>query len=255
MTGKRPIDRVQLSLYHSLKKNFSQFLRNNLEARCVRVNPNANDMPYRKVQSKIIVYVLTCFVLFTLLWPASLPGQSTLDVNFNGQPDQVPGSQILVQQYIEQGMYFRALPNTDGFARVWTGMPPEWPNNGTPYLQATLGDSLVFNVADGASFGLASVDLAAFTTGLPSYAVTFVGYRPNGSTITANFSGHGTDFQTYHFDPDWSSDLVKVEIPNDGWSLDNLVVAVPEPGSFAFLTLGAAILAFKRFMTQRTLCS
>jgi hypothetical protein len=33
----------------------------------------------------------------------------------------------------------------------------------------------------------------------------------------------------------------------DGWSLDNLVLSVPEPGSSSFLVLGAALAALRRF--------
>jgi len=184
-------------------------------------------------------------VLQVLLWPTLALCQGTLRINFDGLPAQVPGSQVLVQQYSESGISFQPLAGSDGFARVWTGMPPEWPSDGTPYLQATTGDSLSFRSESGSSFGLLSVDLAAFTTGLPDYTLDFIGYLNNGGTVSTSFSGTGINFQTYNFGPDWSSGLTRVEISNYAWSLDNLVVAVPEPGIPKLIALGAIVMASK----------
>jgi hypothetical protein len=177
--------------------------------------------------------------------PAVCTGQGTLHITFDGPPYQVPGSQILVQQYSELGMSFRPIPGTDGFARVWTNMPPEWPDNGSPYLQATAGDSLRISYI-AASFGLVSVDLAAFTTGLPDYTVNFFGYRQDGSIITTSFSGNGIEFQTYKFGPEWLYGLARVDIPNHRWSLDNLVVFIPEPSAAALLLAGGLVFSVFR---------
>jgi hypothetical protein len=188
----------------------------------------------------------TLFLAIATLTSAVCFGQGTLQITFDGPPLQPPGSDFLVQQYFESGMYFRSPPGSDGFARTWTGLPPEWPNNGTPYLSAGAGDSLAFSFANESSFGVASVDLAGFSTGAPDYTVDFVGYRSDGGTISTSFSGTGVDFQTYYFGSDWSSGLTRVEIPNYGWSLDNLVVAVPEPSANALLIIGFIISRFRR---------
>jgi hypothetical protein len=87
--------------------------------------------------------------------------------------------------------------------------------------------------------------------------VRFVGYRFDGSTVSTDLTTDGIidgtgplgDFQTFNFGPEWSG-LSRVEIPTDGWSLDNLVVSIPEPGTWALLVLGG-VLAGCRFWKRR----
>ncbi|HPY30024.1 MAG TPA: PEP-CTERM sorting domain-containing protein [Verrucomicrobiota bacterium] len=94
---------------------------------------------------------------------------------------------------------------------------------------------------DGGLFGLYSVDLAGYSGILLDFTVHFIGYRPDGSTVSALFSGSGLNFQTFYFGPEFSG-LARGEIPTIGWSLDNLVVAVPEPGAWALLSVGGLLL-------------
>jgi hypothetical protein len=54
-------------------------------------------------------------------------------------------------------------------------------------------------------------------------------------------SGSGTQFQTFYFGPGWSA-LASVEVPGPDWSLDNLIVVVPELGTARFVFL--AVLLF-----------
>lgn len=92
------------------------------------------------------------------------------------------------------------------------------------------------------------MDLAEYSTLFQTpLLVPFVGYRSDGSVVNTSFTTDGiidgtgpiADFQTFHFGPEWSG-LTRVEIPAYGWSLDNLVVAVPEPGPWALLILAGA---------------
>jgi hypothetical protein len=190
-------------------------------------------------------------LLIVFAWPVLCLGQGTLHITFDGPPYQVPGSGVLVQQYFEQGMYFRPIPGTDGFVRTWTNMPPEWPNNGTPYIQTTRGDSLSFSYLNGPVFGLVSVDLARATAGFSSYTVHFVGYRSDGSSITTTLSGTNIEFETHYFGPEWSYGLTRVEIPNYPWSLDNLVVIIPEPATTALLLVGVLAIGLLRLGRRR----
>jgi len=176
-------------------------------------------------------------------------GQGTLRITFDGPPPQPPGTATLMQLYEESGVRFSPIPGTDGFVRRG-GANQLYPENGTVYLQATLGDSLTFGMYDGSPFGLVSVDLAEYSTVVPdAVTVHFVGYRHDGSIVTTDlttdgiFDGTGplADFQTFNFGPQFTG-LDRVEIPTYLWSLDNLVVAIPEPSTWALLLVGGALL-------------
>ena len=123
----------------------------------------------------------------------------------------------------------------------------------------------MFSTVNGSLFDLLSVDLAEYSTVVPNaVTVHFIGYYMNGSTITQDFTTDGiidgtgplVDFQTFNFNPkDWTG-LTRVEIPNSGWSLDNLVVrapGVPEPTTGALFLLGAGALWFLHTHRQQAL--
>jgi hypothetical protein len=108
----------------------------------------------------------------------------------------------------------------------------------------------MFSFNSGSLFSLVSMDLGEFSTlysGQP-LTVSFIGYHPDGSTVTESFTTDGiidgtgplADFQTFHFTG--FTDLTRVEVPTYGWSLDNLVVSVPEPASGTVLALGGLLL-------------
>lgn len=127
------------------------------------------------------------------------------------------------------------------------------PDDGSAYLQTLLvpAETLQFSFTNGSVFGLLSVDLAEYSTVRPNaVTVQFVGYHPDGSTVTTSFTTDGiidgtgplADFQTFSFNGLIFTDLTRVEIPTSGWSLDNLVVFVPEPSGGALLALGGLLL-------------
>jgi hypothetical protein len=183
-------------------------------------------------------------------------GQGTLQITFDGPPIIAPGTSIEVTNYSEFGMLFTPLPGSYGFSRWGAATDPRDPDDGTAYLRAALGDSLMFRFVNGSAFDLISVDLAEYSTVVPGPAtVQFIGYHADGSTVTSSFTTDGiidgtgplADFQTFYFDSkDWS-DLTHVEIPNSLWSLDNLVVTVPEPSAGALLLLGALALGAQKW--------
>jgi hypothetical protein len=169
-------------------------------------------------------------------------GQGTMRITFDGPPPQPPGTQYGLYEYSESGILFTPVgpPNPDNqFTRNGGGILG-YPDDGTPYLQAGVGESLMFSFTDGSLFSLRSVDLAGYSDVVPDFTVAFVGYRTDGSTVSTSFSGTGIGFQPFYFGSEFS-DLTRVEIPTFGWSLDNLVVSVPEPSGFAFGAL--AVLA------------
>ncbi len=57
-------------------------------------------------------------------------------------------------------------------------------------------------------------------------------------------TGPLADFQTFYFGPEFAG-VYQVRIPAYGWSLDNLRLLVPEPGTGALLVVGAAVFAVR----------
>ena len=197
---------------------------------------------------KAMICLLRYFTVITVLaFPVLSSAQGNLTITFDGPPYQPANSATVIQSYNESDFSFTPLPGSDGFIRNNNeGEASAYPVDGSTYLQAGYFEGLEFNFDGGSLFGLTSVDLAAYGVNQANFTVDFVGYHPDGSTITTSFSGAGIDFQTYYFGSDWSSGLTRVEIPNAPWSLDNLVVIVPEPGGSAFFFLGAiAFLAYQ----------
>ena len=185
--------------------------------------------------------------------------QGTFAVTFDGPPLIPPGTARVVQSYSESGIWFARIPGTGGFVRVGSSPNPGRPDNGTAYVQAAVGDSLRFGLDDGSSFDPVSVDLAEYSTAFQRpVVVQFVGYRPDGSTVTTNITTDGiidgtgplADFETFTFGPEFSG-LIRVEIPTALWSLDNLRLFVPEPGTGALVAVGAVVLAL-RFLRRQT---
>jgi hypothetical protein len=184
--------------------------------------------------------------LFAYLWLAAVAcGQGTMTITFDGPPLQPPGTAYTTTNYSESGMLFLPIPHPPpglpSFGRV--GSPPPGaalPDNGSAYLDAALGQTLMLSFTNGSVFDLFSVDLAEYSTVVGPLNVHFVGYRHDGTTVTADFLP-GVNFQTFYFDQQFSG-LDRVELPNPGWSLDNLRVVVPEPSGTALLLLGASAL-------------
>lgn len=191
-----------------------------------------------------------CAGIVTLL--LSLCGatsQGTFTVTFDGPPLQPPGTARVVQSYSESGVWFAPIPGTDGFTRRGGSPIPGWPDDGTAYVQASLGDSLRFSMGDGSSFDPVSVDLAEYSDIVRDpETVHFVGYRQDGTVLTDDittagiFNGVAPVFETFFFSPQFSG-LVRVEVPFFP-SLDNLTLrrSVPEPGTVALLGVAALLL-------------
>jgi hypothetical protein len=197
---------------------------------------------------------LTAGLIFVL--PTLSLAQGTLIITFDGPPLQPPNSQYGVTSYSESGMLF--LPGPSDFDGQFernnnAGGAPAYPVDGGTYLQTGYGESLEFSFSSGSLFGLAAVDLAAYSTLIPNYTMDFVGYLSNGSTISTSFSGIGINFQTFDFGPEWSSGLTQVEIPNAPWSLDNFVVAVPEPEGGALGSVSAITFMAYQFKRKKRL--
>ena len=124
---------------------------------------------------------------------------------------------------------------------------PDVPDNDTAYL-VTHNLTILFSLTNGPVFDLISVDLSKASASVPDpYAGSFVGYLPDGSTVSTNFSASGLVFQTFQFGPEFSG-LTRVEIPSaipwTYWAVDNLVFsAIPEPSTLMLFGVGGCFLA------------
>jgi hypothetical protein len=168
--------------------------------------------------------------------------QGTLQITFDGPPSQPRGTQYAVDEYDESGMSFQPLGLSSLLLRNGGG-ESSYPDDGTAYLQVEA--SMIFGFTDGRQFDLLAVDLAEFSTVWSNpTAVGFIGYHPDGSTVTAEFTTDGiiddpgplADFQTFAFQG--FTDVVSVEVSSTLFSMDNLTVVVPEPGSGGLLLSG-----------------
>src|SRR5882757_6538765 len=189
--------------------------------------------------------------IFALFSSLAAYAQGTLTVTFNHSVMESPGVIWGCGSYNESSMIFSPLP---GSVAVWlVGQNyPGCPDDHSTFLQGGFGDNIGFSSLTAQPFSMDSVDLAEFNTTTPDPStVKFIGYHSDGSTISTSFTTDGLadgfngvkDFQTFNFDPGWTDlthvEVVGAETPGHGWSMDNLVVAVPEPSTGALLVVGA----------------
>jgi hypothetical protein len=189
------------------------------------------------------------------VFPIHSPGQGTLGTlaAFDGPPYIAPGTGIGANYYREEGMTFKPINAGEQFTRAGASRVG-FPDNGTAYILQGAFDSLsgVLSYPDRVwPFRLLGVDLAEFST-LYDYpkTVQFLGYKADGSTVVQLFTTDGVidgtgpvpDFETFTFQEDFT-DLVRFEIPDNTYALDNLrfMPIIPEPGTVSLLLFGAGL--------------
>jgi hypothetical protein len=185
--------------------------------------------------SMFLVFAFLCSVF-------QCHGQGTLTVTFQDPPLPLGNSDHHTSnEYLESGMVF-----TGHISRFWG---PYWayPYNGTVYLHTFETQAVTFSSLNGSLFDLIAVEFTEFSGGSATTKVQFVGYRPDGSSVTDEILTTGTRdiegrpaFQTFNFRPEFKG-LNRVEISGaNGYALDNLAILIPEPASGTLLILGAA---------------
>ena len=171
-------------------------------------------------------------------------GQGTLRFTFEGQPT---GTRTLMFEYLESGMRFGG---PYGLANLWlTGSGLSgYPDNGTSYLGVPAESQLRFSFSTFPStyFNLFSFDAAEGETTLPGpVTLQVVGYKGMGMTVTNTFVTDGindgtgplSDFQTFTLDSGFQN-LSRVDIISSRFSIDNILIGIPEPSAFALTLLG-----------------
>jgi hypothetical protein len=175
-------------------------------------------------------------LLFFLVAQAVTVCAQNITVTF--QPAALPGGNRLVTEWLEAGLRF-----TTPTGLVSNGAPMGlFPVDGTPYIQALSGQTpLTITSIAGQPFSLFMVDLAEYSTVVSmARTITFTGTQVGGMMVIAAFTtdgmigGPGPDFQTFSF-PASFTNLTQVTVTPDLYSMDNLVVAVPEPSASAFI--------------------
>jgi|ERR1043166_6609876 hypothetical protein len=180
-------------------------------------------------------------------------GQNNLTINFDGPPPQAPGTSTLISSYTESGVLFTNL--SQKFGRAGGGISG-LPEDGSAYLQTgsgSAGGPISFSFLNGSHFSLLSVDLAEYSTVVAGHPVTFLGIRGDGSLVTNTFNLDGVidgtgplaDFQTFSFSSEFT-DLVQVDIRSQTFSMDNVLVSVPEPSIACLVITGAVLIGLRR---------
>ena len=129
-----------------------------------------------------------------------------------------------------------------------------WPHDGRNSYVGNFPSGwspLTFASANGNTFSAFTVDLAEYSSifNQPK-AVPFVGIKSDLSTVSVTFTtdgliGGGTgvynyDFQTFSFPPSFT-DLISLNVNTELYSIDNIVVEIPEPGITALLVSGTVV--------------
>jgi hypothetical protein len=162
--------------------------------------------------------------------------------------------------YTELGMNFHVVfptpPGTDydGMGIVPGNFANNLPYNNSPYMifAALVNPNVYvsFNLTNGYSFGLTSVQLAdPNSPSLSPVSISFIGSLGDGSTVTNTFvtpGGGATTFLDYSFNSDFASGLTSVKIDAPRWAMDNLVFTVPEPSAVSLVLLGGGVFGYVR---------
>jgi hypothetical protein len=181
--------------------------------------------------------------LLILLLPHSVAG-AKIGIQFDGQPAVAAGTVVKVSEYFEAGMWFRPISPGTQFGRVATNFA-DYPNGRSAYINAAEGETLALSFTNGSVFDFRAVTLAEYTTNIPSVTVQFVGYRNDGSIVSTTLQTdpdrewtedyHG--FEAFYLDWRGFTNLIKVEIPTSGWSIDTIVVIPKTPPRITAITI------------------
>jgi len=218
------------------------------------------------MQLQRTISLIAAAILLAL--PSTAFGQGMLRLTFDQPPAMPPGTSWQLRHYNEYdnaGVISVISKPPTSFTRRWSG-DSLFPDNGTAYLQPRQGTELVVMDGRGRLFDLVSVDLAEYgTSAMEPVVVKFTGYSYGGLAITtAEFTTAGVvdslgrpAFQTFQFGPEFSrvySVGVTPGLPL--WSLDNLVMYIPEPSAGALFALGTlALCLLRRRFSVRSGCT
>jgi MYXO-CTERM domain-containing protein len=182
-----------------------------------------------------------------LVLAGAVRSQAQGTVTFDQWP---PGS--FSQYYTEGGVLLRVLSTNGNAPQSVMGRYPGGPGTAdpTPFMDwvedhGPNSGYVSISLLSGNLFGLLKVDLGQITA---AQTVQFVGHLADNSTVSTTyyFPDHGVGMETFAFGQLFSQGLTHVDVFSVSYAMDNLVVTVPEPSSFALAVLGLAGLALRR---------
>jgi hypothetical protein len=163
---------------------------------------------------------------------------------FDGEPTPQNGTRVKVTEYFEGGIWFRPISPSSQFGRVSTNVAG-FPIGTSAYINADDGESLTFSFTNGANFDFRALTLAEYGTNTSSVAVQFIGYRQDGSQVSTTLhtdpnrdrTGDYKDFQIFYLDYLGFTNLIRVEIPMSGWSIDTLAIVPRLPPTITAISI------------------
>jgi hypothetical protein len=201
-----------------------------------------------------LLVLLVCLGLqaFTLVNSA----QATT-ITFESLAQPGTGLQIVPTPYIEAGFQFATTGGGD-FAAWQTGSP-NYPGS-TALFDNTTGDITTLTQVGGGAFSIASIDLMAAFNNNSAQTLTFIGTRPDNSTVTQTFnvpaSGSPITENLFLFTDPGFLDVKSVTFATQNspfYQFDNVTVnGVPDSGGTILLMFVsvAALLALQRVLPR-----
>jgi len=173
-------------------------------------------------------------------------------VTLSFDPAPIPGG-AKIENFFVEGDYIAIGPFSHG-SSLNAGRAS---NESSGYLELQMGSSIRVERLDGRGFNAYSISLSEYSTVVSTLSVSFTGNLKTGGTVSHTFLldgvfdsiGGAADFQTLNF-PASFRNLGSLASGTTGFSLDNLVVEVPEPTGLSLVSAGVVIALWRKPLRQ-----
>lgn len=194
--------------------------------------------------SRIHLLAVTCLVALGTVASAQV-------VNFEDVPNNgVSGFTLHGDTVISGGFSFASMTQVGNPQAIasWTADSPSFYTGSVAIFANFGGDSLLMTQVGGGVFDVLSIGVADVFLSASTNQVTLIGTLPDLTTVQHQFNlATGSTMQSYNVAS--MTGIVSMQIMIDVGQppqIDNIVTAVPEPGTFLAIGVGLAVLAFRR---------